>query len=102
VRCTRSIWQASARPAGPAAAPPGFSRNSSPRGARVQAETGTAAARAFQAIVGDAQAKVSARVGQVRGQAADALNTNIERLAPRRAAKRAARRKPAGSPMSAP
>ena len=42
-------------------------------GARVQAEKGAAAERMFQKIVGDAHAKVSARVGQVRGQAADAL-----------------------------
>ena len=42
-------------------------------GARVQADSGAAAARAFQAIVSDAQSKVSARVGQVRTQAADAL-----------------------------
>ncbi len=113
---------------------PGLFEELVAEGARAQADTGAAAARAFQAIVGDAQAKVSARVGQVRGRAADALeglekmfqtrvhraltqlgvpsaeqlsalskrvdalNTNIERLAPRRAA----RRKPARPPMSAP
>jgi poly(hydroxyalkanoate) granule-associated protein len=117
---------------------PGLFEELVAEGARVQTETGAAAGRAFQAIVGDAQAKVSARVGQVRGQAADALeglekmfqtrvhraltqlgvpsaeqlsalskrvdalNANIERLAPRPPARRAARRKPAGPPMSAP
>jgi len=42
-------------------------------GARVQAEKGAAAGRAMRRIIEDARAKVNAGVGQVRGQAADAL-----------------------------
>lgn len=42
-------------------------------GARVQAEKGAAAGRAVRRIIHDARAKVNAGVGQVRGQAADAL-----------------------------
>ena len=58
---------------------PGLFEELVAEGARAQTETGAAAARAFQAIVGDAQAKVSARVGQVRGQAADVIE-GLERM----------------------
>ncbi len=42
-------------------------------GARIQADTRGATEQALQEFLGDARARVSARVGQVRGQAADAL-----------------------------
>lgn len=42
-------------------------------GARVHSDQRGAAEHALQELLGDARAKVSARVGQVRGQAADAL-----------------------------
>lgn len=44
-------------------------------GARVHADTRGAAEKALQQVLGDAHAKVTARVGQVRGQATDALES---------------------------
>jgi poly(hydroxyalkanoate) granule-associated protein len=43
-------------------------------GARVHADTRGAAEKALQEVLGGVQEKVSARIGQVRGQAADALD----------------------------
>ena len=42
-------------------------------GARVHSDQRGAAEQALQELIGDARAKVSAGIGQVRGQAADAL-----------------------------
>lgn len=42
-------------------------------GARIYSDQRGAAEQALQELLGDARAKVSARVGQVRGQASDAL-----------------------------
>jgi poly(hydroxyalkanoate) granule-associated protein len=43
-------------------------------GARVHADTRGAAEKALQGVMGEVQHRVGARIGQVRGQAADALD----------------------------